>query len=603
MQARDLFNLVGTTIGDKFQVEKILGEGGYGVVYGGTHLLLGQPVAIKCLKPIGFTPEERERAAQNFLREARILFGLSHPAVVRLYDVGILPEKQVPYAVLELLEGTTLADELIARAKLQRNVEREEIGSIFGPILEGVAFAHEKGVIHRDLKPGNIMLVHEGSRWQPKVLDFGTAREGQQAANIASSASMGGARTGFTPLYAAPEQWDKSIGKTSAATDVFALGVTLAEVCLLRYPFETSSGLISIFKNALDERSRPLIVEARPDLPVELEHVILRALRVKPSERYPDAREMLASFRAALKITTTTAPLAKPIAIAQPARPPLQSDPGTTMPTGSTIPSGPQRTSYPQPSGQPGSGRASALTPAPITYVGGGERSLGSTTQPHALIMPPIAPAPAQPARVLPWVIGGIGLFVTVIAVIAAGGLIAYRHSAKPAESSAGPDTSSPSPSSSAASSSPVTSTLDADAAPSPSITVDASAPHSGPRIVVSGVNGNAPFWTPAEVLDVAHAHHAELLGCAREGSNEDPELSGALYVTVHPSKTGLVESVDCSVMGSPPGEDALCGCIERVIGKWRYPPAHGKLGMLDSAPFIYSMKVSQPRHMNVAPP
>src|SRR5688572_241811 len=176
MQARDLFNLVGTTISERFRVETILGEGGYGVVYGGTHLLLGEPVAIKCLKPIGFTPEERERAAQAFLREARILFGLSHPAVVRLYDVGILPERQAPYCVLELLTGTTLADELLARTKLSRKVEREEIGSIFGPILEGVAFAHEKGIIHRDLKPGNIMLVHEGSRWQPKVLDFGTAR-------------------------------------------------------------------------------------------------------------------------------------------------------------------------------------------------------------------------------------------------------------------------------------------------------------------------------------------------------------------------------------------------------------------------------------------
>src|SRR5438105_8569685 len=110
MEARDLFGLVGSTLADKYRIERVLGEGGFGVVYAGTHLMLGVPIAIKCMKPTGATPDERERAAQAFHREARILFGLGHPAIVRLYDVGVIPNGQVPYAGLELLRGATLTE-------------------------------------------------------------------------------------------------------------------------------------------------------------------------------------------------------------------------------------------------------------------------------------------------------------------------------------------------------------------------------------------------------------------------------------------------------------------------------------------------------------
>src|SRR5438128_2442343 len=134
MQARDLFSLVGTTIADKFRVERVLGEGGFGVVYGGTHLLLNAPIAIKCLKPQGVAPAQREHAAQAFLREARILFSLGHPSIVRLYDVGVLPVGHVPYAVLELLSGATLQDEITTRRAANRPFTKDELASIFVPI-------------------------------------------------------------------------------------------------------------------------------------------------------------------------------------------------------------------------------------------------------------------------------------------------------------------------------------------------------------------------------------------------------------------------------------------------------------------------------------
>ena len=124
MTVRDAFNLVGTTIAGKFRVERVLGEGGFGVVYAGVHVMLGERVAIKCLKPLGFTPEDRERGAQSFLREGRILFGLGHPAIVRLYDVGVIEEGQIPYVVLELLTGTTLDAELRTRGQTRRHFGR-----------------------------------------------------------------------------------------------------------------------------------------------------------------------------------------------------------------------------------------------------------------------------------------------------------------------------------------------------------------------------------------------------------------------------------------------------------------------------------------------
>ena len=110
----DVFGLVGTTIADKFRVDRVIGDGGFGVVYGGMHMMLNLPVAIKCLKPSGYTPEEQLRANESFLREARILFELGHPAIVRLYDVGLAKNGLVPFAVLELIRGLTLAHRLRA---------------------------------------------------------------------------------------------------------------------------------------------------------------------------------------------------------------------------------------------------------------------------------------------------------------------------------------------------------------------------------------------------------------------------------------------------------------------------------------------------------
>jgi serine/threonine-protein kinase len=290
----DPFQIVGTTIAEKYRVDRVLGEGGYGVVYAGHQMLLGAEVAIKLLKPIAGAYAGEAQATQQFLREARVLFSLNHPAIVRMYDVGDLNTRlgSVPYVVLELLAGVGL-DEEMARRRRERAAPftMAELVAVFEPVLEGLAFAHQRGVVHRDLKPSNVMLVPTATRARTaKILDFGTARTGGQ------EVSMG--TTGFTPRYASPEQWDPAFGSTGPASDLFSLGLILAEACTLEPVFPgTSPG--QILAQAVNPNHVVSVRQRRPDLPEALDHVIARATRRPMHERFTSAGEMLEALRSA----------------------------------------------------------------------------------------------------------------------------------------------------------------------------------------------------------------------------------------------------------------------------------------------------------------
>jgi serine/threonine-protein kinase len=297
----DPFGLVGRTLGEKYRVERLLGEGGFGVVYAGWHLMLSRPVAIKCLKPITGTGRDEEAATQMFLREAHVLFALTHPAIVRLYDAGavVAGGRSVPYFVLEMIEGITLAEEISRRAKLGTPFTGYELRSIFEPVLDALAFAHERGVAHRDLKPANIMLGR-GPSGAPvaKVLDFGLARMGVGAPS--------GITPAFTPRYAAPEQWDTTLGSTGPHTDVFALGLTLAEACTLS-PAIAGDSATQLMRQVLDPSRRLSIARQRPDLPAGLDAMLARSSMMRPADRFPNAREMVAAFHAAFDPVRTSA--------------------------------------------------------------------------------------------------------------------------------------------------------------------------------------------------------------------------------------------------------------------------------------------------------
>src|SRR4051812_2822167 len=225
----------------------------------------------------------------EYLREARILFSLSHPAIVRMYDVGLLERagSRVPWVVLEMLHGLAL-DEEIRRRRAERVLpSASELREIFDPILDALAFAHRRGVMHRDVKPSNIMLARarDTGALEPKLLDFGTARSQLAAFQTAAGS------TGFTPLYGAPEQWDPAISPPVPATDVYALGLTMLECATLIQPHGGAESLTAILRAVMDGTGRPRLGEVRGDLPA-LVPVIERALAVRPEQRFRDAADL-----------------------------------------------------------------------------------------------------------------------------------------------------------------------------------------------------------------------------------------------------------------------------------------------------------------------
>lgn len=291
----DPLGVLGVTLAEKFRIDRLLGEGGYGVVYGGVHLVLGEPIAVKFIKMEG-TSSDPARASDEFLREARILFSLSHPAIVRMYDVGALDRGpvRIPWVVLELLSGQTLDQEIAQRRRQGRHWSGPELQDLFDPILEGLAFAHGRGIMHRDIKPSNLQLSRAASgRLEPKILDFGTAR-----AQASTHDALG--RTGFTPLYGAPEQWDKSLGPTTTATDVYALGLTILECATLQRPHGAADSVPAILREVMGGAGARGLRDARPDLPPALSAVLGRALAVQPAQRFRDAGELRGAVRAAL---------------------------------------------------------------------------------------------------------------------------------------------------------------------------------------------------------------------------------------------------------------------------------------------------------------
>ncbi len=284
---QDSFQLVGKVLDGKYRLDGVLGEGGFGVVYAGRQLALDQPVAVKCLKPM-----EGGADVASFLREARVLFGLSHPGIVRMYDVGEIATAlgPVPYVVLEHIEGRTLDAEIAARAAERRPFTGPELFAIATGLLDALAFAHARGVVHRDIKPANVMLVRGPAGVSVKILDFGLARGGNPGQKTT-------ANVGLTPRYAAPEQWNASYGAVGPATDLFALGLVLEEAATLS-PALAGDSLAEVVASSTNVARRSSVPHSRPDLPPGFAAAIDRATRVSPGERFATAEAMSAGLRA-----------------------------------------------------------------------------------------------------------------------------------------------------------------------------------------------------------------------------------------------------------------------------------------------------------------
>jgi serine/threonine protein kinase len=278
----------GTCLG-KYQVVRLIGEGGMGAVYEGIHLAIGKKVAIKIMNPdLAANPDARAR----FLREAQLTSRVRHPHAVDVTDVG--SEAGRTFLVMELLDGEDLASFIQWRGRLPL----QQAADIMLPVCAAVAAAHDEGIIHRDLKPSNIFLsqTRDGAI-VPKVVDFGISKgplDQPPAAGLAPVLSpVVEATVGLmgSPAYLSPEQIEmtRTVG---AASDQYGLGIILYECVTGRPPFaDPDDDLTNILRDIQNGRRVPA-GELRLDLPEGFERIIDRATNRDPAARYPSVRAM-----------------------------------------------------------------------------------------------------------------------------------------------------------------------------------------------------------------------------------------------------------------------------------------------------------------------
>lgn len=269
--------LIGRTLDDKYSLDERLDEGGMGTVYRGTHLLIDRPVAIKVLNS-RFVDDKV--AQERFRREARAAGRVRHINAVAVTDFGRTTDGLF-YVVMELLEGRSLQDVLARESPL----DTARAVAVMLQISAAVASAHEEGVIHRDLKPGNVFVVQRAhAPTLIKVLDFGIAEVTGEDNQIGQQIAPTGVTAG-TPRYMSPEQADGI--ELTPASDVFSLGIILYEMLTGTTPFSNASHSTVPVKHTFEAPRSPR--EFVSSIPVELETVILHALEKHPEQRPQDA--------------------------------------------------------------------------------------------------------------------------------------------------------------------------------------------------------------------------------------------------------------------------------------------------------------------------
>jgi eukaryotic-like serine/threonine-protein kinase len=292
----DPFGLAGTILERKYRVDRVVAEGGFGIVYAGHHLALDLPVAIKALKRRPATsPEDWHDLLERFVQEAKTMARLRHPNIATILDTGVaeLATGSVPWMVLEWLEGQTLQEALHARHG-QGGRSPSEALQLLRPVFEAVAEAHDARIAHRDLKPSNVMLVptRKGSTIA-RVLDFGIAKVMAGDDEQASSGRTTTEETfrAFSIGYAAPEQLAGT--RTGPWTDVHALALILTEVLTdtSAYP----QGDATTQHARVFDPHRPTPGRFGVDVGV-WEPILARALAISPTDRFAHAGELLAAL-------------------------------------------------------------------------------------------------------------------------------------------------------------------------------------------------------------------------------------------------------------------------------------------------------------------
>jgi serine/threonine-protein kinase len=284
----DEASLIGSTLGDRYRLLAVIGEGGIGRVFRAERLATGQTVALKLLHP-EFSGVNQ--VVQRFEREAEVTTRLAHPHIVQVVEFGELNGQL--FIAMELLAGRSLGD-LIGRdggSGGHRLSVARTIG-IMHPVLDALEYAHARAVVHRDLKPENIMVTPARglfSRESVKLLDFGIAKLGPDTEGAAQKLTQLGLVLG-TPAYMSPEQ--AAGQQADLRSDIYSCGVILYEMLTGRRPFEADSSVevLSMHVTAAPKPLRAVAADAR--IPAALDDVVLRALAKRPADRFQSAREL-----------------------------------------------------------------------------------------------------------------------------------------------------------------------------------------------------------------------------------------------------------------------------------------------------------------------
>jgi eukaryotic-like serine/threonine-protein kinase len=282
---------LGKTIG-RVRIEKLLARGGMAEVYLGTHMTLERQVAIKLLQShIEGDPDLLER----FHREAKVVAGLRHSNIVQIFDFDTIDGH--PYIVMEFLRGPTLANYLRALHDRDERIPLSQVARLLNELTAAIDYAHGQGVIHRDIKPGNIMLQKKSGEFLPGqpltddvdiiLTDFGLVRIAHAATHTAIGTVSG------TPAYMSPEQARGD--KTDHRTDIYSLGIVLYEMLAGRVPFEADSQLSVIYMH-INNRPPPIAAVSEA-----IQAIIDRALAKDPNDRYQSSGEIAADFSRALE--------------------------------------------------------------------------------------------------------------------------------------------------------------------------------------------------------------------------------------------------------------------------------------------------------------
>ena len=264
----------------RYQVLQELGRGAMGIVYRARDEVLQREVAVKMIALSG-SAHERDMHEARFRQEARAAGGLAHPSIITVYDVG--READVAFIAMELVEGRELR-ELIAGGEIGPGRAFE----IAIQVAEALAFAHERGIVHRDVKPGNIMVVGDG---RIKIMDFGIARLQEPTVKTQTGVLLG------SPQYMSPEQISGQA--LDGRADVFSLGVVLYEMLTGIKPFDASD-LTQVLFWVVNMPAKPPS-ERRPGLPSVADFIVAKALKKKPDERYAGAADFASDLRKALE--------------------------------------------------------------------------------------------------------------------------------------------------------------------------------------------------------------------------------------------------------------------------------------------------------------